>query len=97
LIPLHWSIYWAFIGPFTPLMPDKAILCYICIWSHVYYLVDGLVHGSSVGGGGLVDWYCCFSYGVANPFNSFHPFSNSSIGDPMFSPMVGCEHLPLYL
>jgi hypothetical protein len=30
-------------------------------------------------------------------FSSFSPFSNSSIGDPVLSPMVGCEHLPLYL
>jgi hypothetical protein len=34
---------------------------------------------------------------VANPFSSFSPFSNSSIGDSVFSPMVGCEHPPLYL
>ena len=34
---------------------------------------------------------------VANPFTSFNPFSNSSIGDPVLSPMVGCEHLPLHL
>jgi hypothetical protein len=27
-------------------MPDKAILCYICSWSHVYSLVSGLVPGS---------------------------------------------------
>jgi hypothetical protein len=25
------------------------------------------------------------------------PFSNSSIGDWVLSPMVDCEHLPLYL
>jgi hypothetical protein len=24
-------------------MPDKATLCYICSWSHVYSFVDGLV------------------------------------------------------
>jgi hypothetical protein len=34
---------------------------------------------------------------VANHFSSFSPFSNSSIGDPTLSPMVGCEHPPLYL
>ena len=32
-------------------MHDRAILCYICSWSHVYFWVDGLVHGSSEGGG----------------------------------------------
>jgi hypothetical protein len=46
--------------------------------------------------GVLVSSYC-FSYGVADPFSSFSPFSNSSTGDPMISPMVGCKHLPLYL
>jgi len=30
----------------------------------------------------LVGWYCC-SYWVANPFSSFNPFSNSSVGDPI--------------
>ena len=37
-------------GPPLPLMPDKAILCYICGWSHwslhVYSFVGGLVPGS---------------------------------------------------
>jgi hypothetical protein len=51
-ILLHWGIepsqdQW----PLLPLMPDKAILCYICGWSHellhVYYLVGGLVPWSS--------------------------------------------------
>jgi hypothetical protein len=46
--------------------------------------------------GDLVGWYCS-SYEVANPFSSFSPFSNSSIGDPMLSRIVGCEHPPLYL
>jgi hypothetical protein len=46
---------------------------------------------------GLVSSCCCSSYGAANPFSSFSSFSNSSIGDPMLTPMVGCEHPPLYL
>ena len=51
-IPLHWGIKPPQDqGPPLPLMPDKAILCYICIWSHgslhVYSLVGGLVSGSS--------------------------------------------------
>jgi hypothetical protein len=45
----------------------------------------------------LVGWYCCSSFGVANPFSSFSSFSNSSIGVPVLSPIVGWEHLPLYL
>jgi hypothetical protein len=40
--------------------------------------------------GGLVGWYCCSSYGVANPISSFSLFSNSSIGKPVLSPIVGC-------
>jgi hypothetical protein len=35
--------------------------------------------------------------GLQTPSSSFSPFSNSSIEDTMLSPMVGCEHLPLYL
>jgi hypothetical protein len=34
-------------------MPNKAVLCYIYSWSHVYSLVGSLVPGSS-GGSGLV-------------------------------------------
>ena len=41
-----------------PLMPDKAILYYICSWSHrslhMYSLFGGLVSGSSGGSGWLV-------------------------------------------
>jgi len=76
------------------LMPDNAILCYICSWSHgsihVYLLVDVLVPGSS--GRGLIGWYCCSSCGDANPFNSFSPFSKSSFGILMISSMVCCNH-----
>jgi len=43
----------------------------------------------------LVGWYC--SYGVASPFSSFNPFSNSSNRDPILSSMVGWEHSPLYM
>jgi hypothetical protein len=85
-------------GPLLLLMPDKAIVCYICGWCHgslhVYSSVGGLVPGSSGRSG---SWYCCSSYGVANSFSSFSPFHNSSIGVPMLSPIVGCEHPHLYL
>ena len=47
--------------------------------------------------GGLVGSYCCFSYGVTNPSSSFNPFSNSSTGELIVSPIVGCEHQLLYL
>jgi hypothetical protein len=79
-------------------MPDKAILCYICTGVHgslhVLSLVGGLVPGIS---GEFGWWYCCSSYGVANPFSYFSPFSNFSIVDPVLNLMVGCKHLPLYL
>jgi hypothetical protein len=38
-------------GPPLPLMPNKAVLYYICTWSHVYALIGGLVPGSSRGTG----------------------------------------------
>jgi len=52
-IPPPWVI-----EPPLSVMPDKAILCYICGWSHgslyVYSLVGGLVPGSSGGSGWLI-------------------------------------------
>jgi hypothetical protein len=101
-IPGHW----AFTGPRAspPLMSNKAILYYICSWSEGSLhdpLVGGLVLGSSVGREGLIGWYYCSSYGVANPLSSFSLFSNSCIrdpiGDPMLSPMVGWKIPSLYL
>jgi hypothetical protein len=45
-------------GPLLPWMTDKAILCYICGWSHgslhVFSLVGGLVSGSSGGTGWFI-------------------------------------------
>ena len=43
-IPIHWGIKPSQDqGPLLPLLPNKAILCYICSWSHgslhVYSLV----------------------------------------------------------
>ena len=75
-----------------PTWPSSAT--YVAGALHVYSFIGGLVTVSS---GSLVGWYCCSSYGAANPFRYFSLFSNSSIGDPVFSPMVGCKHLPLYL
>jgi hypothetical protein len=78
-------------------MHDKAMLCYICSWSygsiHVYSLIGGLVTGSSGVSGWLI---LLFILWVKNLFSSFSTFSNSSIGDPVLSPMVGYKHLPLY-
>ena len=58
-IPLHWGIKPSQDqGPLLPLMSDKAILCYICSWSHgslqVSSLVGGLFPGSSGGSGWLI-------------------------------------------
>jgi hypothetical protein len=47
--------------------------------------------------GVLVSSYCCSSYGPANSFSSFGPFSSSFIGDPVLSPMDGYKHPLLYL
>ena len=82
-------------GPLYPLMTYKAILCCVSGWSH------GFLHVVS-------DWWfspwelrrsshCCSSCGAAKLFSSLSPFSSSSIGDTMLSPMVDCKHLPLYL
>ena len=58
-IPLHWDIEpTQDQEPLLPLMPNKAILCYICRWSHglfhVYPLVGGLVPGSPRGSDWLI-------------------------------------------
>jgi hypothetical protein len=68
-IPLHWGIE---PSQDLPLMPNKAILCYICSWSHgshhVYSLLDGLVPGSSGGSGWLTLlfflWGCNFFFRI---------------------------------
>jgi hypothetical protein len=62
-IPLHGGIEPSQDqGSLLPLMTDKAILCYICSWSHgslyVYSLVDGLVPGSSEGTDWFLLWGC---------------------------------------
>jgi hypothetical protein len=85
-IPLHWGIYQAFIGPRTsppidawqghpllhiqlePWVPSWVLLCWwLSPWElWGIWLVDIVVP----------------LMGVANPFNSFRPFSNSPIGGP---------------
>jgi hypothetical protein len=44
----------------------------------------------------LFGWWFT-TYEVANPFSSFSPPPNSSIGVSMLSSMVGCKHPPPYL
>jgi hypothetical protein len=68
-VPLHWDIQSSQDqGPFCPLMPNKAILCYICRGSHGYSLIGGLVPRSSGGSGCLI---LLFFLLVENPFSSF--------------------------
>ena len=97
-IPLNWGIELSQDqGPLLPLMPYKAILCYKCSWGqeslHVYTLVGGLVPRRS---GSLVGWYCYSSYGLANSFRFFNPFSNAFIWGPISS-MVGYKYLPFFM
>jgi hypothetical protein len=99
--PLYWSMDSPQDqGPSHPLMPDKASypllhmqlelwvpLCALFGWWFSPWELEER--------GGLLSWFCCSSYGVANPFSSFIVSHNSSIGIPMLRPMVGCEHLHL--
>jgi hypothetical protein len=84
------GIYQAFIGPrisppidvwqWRPLLHMQLEPCiFLGWWLSPWELL-----------GCLVGWYCCSSYGVANPLKSINPFCNSSIEDPMLSPMFGC-------
>jgi hypothetical protein len=75
-IPLCWSIRSPQDqGSPLPLMSDKAILSYICIWSHrslsVYSLVGGVVPGSTGWSGQLTSF---FQLGFNPPLllQSFH-------------------------
>jgi hypothetical protein len=75
--------------PPLPLMPNKAILCYICGWSHgylhVYSLVGGLVPGNS-GGVLLVDIIV-----IPMGFQTLSALSVLSLTPPLGSPCsVGC-------
>ena len=63
-------------GPLFPLMPNQAILCSICNWSHESLHVHssfGVIVPESSG------WLILlFFYGDANPFSSLSPFSHFS-------------------
>jgi hypothetical protein len=78
-----------------PLMPDKAILCYICSWSHgslhVYSLVADLVPGNFGGSGYLI----LLPMGLQSPsIPSFLPEFSIGVFGP--SPMVDYEYLHLF-
>ena len=102
-IPLHWGIQRNFTGPrVSPpidawqghLIPHMQLE----LWVPPFVLSGWWLSLWELGGGGggLVSSYCCSSYWVANPFSSFSPFSNSYIGNPILSPMVGCKHPHLF-
>ena len=66
------SSHWCPTRPSSSTYATGAMDC--ALWN----LVGSLVPGRS---GVLFGWYCCSSYGAANPFSSFSPFSNSFTGD----------------
>jgi len=73
-IPLHWGIKpWQDQGLILPLVPNKAILCYICNWSHgsvhVCFLGGGLVPVSS---GWLVFLFFLWNGKLLQLLQSFH-------------------------
>jgi hypothetical protein len=83
-------------GPPLTLISDKAILCYLCIWSHgslpVHFLVSAQVLGAL---GGPASQHCS-SYGVAVPLCSSSPSPSFLSRVPKLSLMVGCEQLHLH-
>jgi len=83
-------------GPLLPLMHDKSSFCNICGWSlrwlHVYSLIRGFVLERSGVSCLLLLLFFLWDY---YPSSSFGPFSKSSIGVSMLSPVVIYEHLPL--
>jgi hypothetical protein len=88
-------------GPPLPLMPDKAILCYISSWSHgslhVYSLVGDLVPGSS----GVSGWFILlfFLWGWQASLNEhlYHPSCLfSSPVSPFLPPARKCHRDPSY-
>jgi hypothetical protein len=89
-ISLHWGIEPSQDqGPLLFLMSHKSILWRWSLESlHVYSLIDSLIQGAQ---GVLASSYCCSFYGTTL-FISLGPFSSSSIGEPVLSPMVGCKH-----
>jgi hypothetical protein len=68
-------------GSPLPVMPDKALLCYICSWwqgsLHLYSLVSGLVPGSSRGSHWLILFFlqgCILNKNVPLKKNLIHNF-----------------------
>jgi hypothetical protein len=98
--PLHWNTKPSQDQrPFLPLMSDKAILWYICSWSHgflhVYSLIGGLVPRNPGSSGNTVLLKLFFLWGW-KLFRSFINSANYSIGVPMLSPIIGYKRPHLY-
>ena len=79
-------------GPLLPLMPNKAIPCYICCWSHGSKSFGGFVSGSSGGSGWLK--FLFFLWG-SKSLQFLQSFLNFSVWGSVLSPMVDCKLPPL--
>jgi hypothetical protein len=96
-IPLNWVIkHPQAQGKLLPLISNKAIL-----YTHVAGAMGPsmctlwlVVQSPGAPGWGLGSWSCCSPHGATKPLSFFSPLS---IEDPALSPMVGCQHPPLYL
>jgi hypothetical protein len=90
-IPFYWGIeHSQEQGLLLPLKPNYPILCYtMCFLLLVVYSQWVL--------GVPVSSYCCSFYGAENPFSSLGTSSCPFIGEPVLSPLDGCEHTLLYL
>jgi hypothetical protein len=72
----NWAFTWPRASP-----PIYARQCHLLLHNEAWAMGSSLLEVWSLGAlRVLVGWYCCSSYGVANLFNFFSPFSNSSIG-----------------
>ena len=81
--------------PLPHMWPESWVpLCILFGWWSSPWKLQGVGVG---GRGGLAGWHCCSLHGAAKLLSYFSPFSNSSMGTPALSLMVGCEHPPLYL
>jgi hypothetical protein len=97
---LHWGIEPPQEqGLLLPLMSNKTCLCQIHTWPEPWVPLCVLFGwwSSPRELQGVWQLTLLLPHGAANHLSSFSLFYNSSIGDPILSPMVGCKHPPLYL
>jgi hypothetical protein len=89
-ISLHWGIKPPQDqGPPLPLMSDKAIFCYICIWSHGFLHVHSLIGGLIPGSPGWSGQPMLFFLWGCNPPLLLHSFCQLPHGVSEFRLMVG--------